>query len=134
MDNVFIERLWRRVKHEEISLRDHAPVREVEAGLKKWFDRYDVSVRSAPSCGGECLGRTLARMELEAEGTGKRGRVQTCNFDECEPRERILSAGLHNASNSVFSRVCSTAESRRLGVILVVCTRPLLPTPIHSRD
>jgi len=98
MDNVFIERLWRRVKHEEISLRDHAPVREVEAGLKKWFDRYDVSVRSAPSCGGECLGRTLARMELEAEGLAK--------ASGSRPQRNWRSAAQKDASRRCSSQRC----------------------------
>jgi putative transposase len=41
MDNVFIERLWRSVKHEEIYLREYATVTELEAGLEHWFKRYN---------------------------------------------------------------------------------------------
>lgn len=41
MDNVFIERLWRSVKYEEIYLRAHATVPELEAGLRAWFGRYN---------------------------------------------------------------------------------------------
>ena len=41
MDNVFIERLWRSVKYEEIYLFEHATVIELCAGLEKWFDRYN---------------------------------------------------------------------------------------------
>ncbi len=41
MDNVFIERLWRSVKYEEIYLRAHATVPELEAGLRAWFERYN---------------------------------------------------------------------------------------------
>jgi putative transposase len=41
MDNVFIERLWRSVKHEEIYLRAHATVLELEAGMEAWFERYN---------------------------------------------------------------------------------------------
>ena len=41
MDNVFIERLWRSVKYEEIYLREHATLRELEAGLRDWFERYN---------------------------------------------------------------------------------------------
>jgi putative transposase len=41
MDNVFIERLWRSVKHEEIYLREYATVPELEAGLRNWFKRYN---------------------------------------------------------------------------------------------
>ena len=35
MDNVFVERLWRSVKHEEIYLREHGTVPELEAGLRR---------------------------------------------------------------------------------------------------
>ena len=41
MDNVFIERLWRSVKHEEIYLREYNTVPELEAGLRRWFERYN---------------------------------------------------------------------------------------------
>lgn len=39
MDNVFIERLWRSVKYEEIYLRGQNTLPELEAGLQAWFGR-----------------------------------------------------------------------------------------------
>jgi putative transposase len=41
MDNVFIERLWRSVKYEEIYLKEHATIPELTSGLTKWFERYN---------------------------------------------------------------------------------------------
>ena len=41
MDNVFIERLWRSVKYEEIYLHEHATILVLEAGLVRWFERYN---------------------------------------------------------------------------------------------
>ena len=41
MDNVFIERLWRSVKYEEIYLKEHATLPTLMAGLKRWFHRYN---------------------------------------------------------------------------------------------
>ena len=41
MDNVFIERLWRSVKHEEVYLHEHATVPELINGLSRWFVRYN---------------------------------------------------------------------------------------------
>ncbi len=41
MDNVFIERLWRSVKYEEIYLKEHGTLPELEEGLKAWFVRYN---------------------------------------------------------------------------------------------
>lgn len=41
MDNVFIERLWRSVKYEEIYLFEHSTVDALAKGLEKWFVRYN---------------------------------------------------------------------------------------------
>jgi putative transposase len=41
MDNVFIERLWRSVKYEDIYLREYAAIPALVAGLKSWFERYN---------------------------------------------------------------------------------------------
>lgn len=41
MDNVFIERLWRSVKHEGVYLWAHESVRELEIALGRWFDDYN---------------------------------------------------------------------------------------------
>lgn len=40
LDNVFIERLWRTVKYEDIYLRGYETVPELEAGLARYFDFY----------------------------------------------------------------------------------------------
>lgn len=41
MDNIFIERLWRTVKYEDIYLRDYRNMQEAYEGLKKYFDYYN---------------------------------------------------------------------------------------------
>jgi putative transposase len=41
LDNVFIERLWRSVKYEEIYLKDYATVDEVNDGLASYFQKYN---------------------------------------------------------------------------------------------
>jgi putative transposase len=41
LDNVFIERLWRSVKYEEIFLRDYATTADVEEGLAAYFAKYN---------------------------------------------------------------------------------------------
>jgi putative transposase len=40
-DNIFIERLWRSVKYEEIYLKDYASVKEAKSGLGRYFDFYN---------------------------------------------------------------------------------------------
>ena len=41
MDNVFIERLWRSVKYEDLYLKDYATVADLNEGLAGYFDFYD---------------------------------------------------------------------------------------------
>lgn len=41
LDNVFIERLWRTVKYENIYLKDYATVDELIVGLTEYFTFYD---------------------------------------------------------------------------------------------
>lgn len=41
LDNVFIERLWKSVKYQEIYLRDYATVADVEEGLRLYFEKYN---------------------------------------------------------------------------------------------
>ena len=38
IDNVFIERLWRSVKHEEVYLHAYESVQEARIGLGRYFD------------------------------------------------------------------------------------------------
>lgn len=40
-DNVFVERLWRSVKYEEVYLRAYASTSEARAGLKRYFGFYN---------------------------------------------------------------------------------------------
>ena len=41
MDNIFIERLWRSIKYEEVHLKAYANGREARDGIGKWIDFYN---------------------------------------------------------------------------------------------
>jgi len=41
LDNVFVERLWRTVKHEDVYLKDYGTILECRAGLEAFFERYN---------------------------------------------------------------------------------------------
>ena len=41
MDNIFIERLWRSVKYEEIYLKEYSNVKELVKSLKQYFEFYN---------------------------------------------------------------------------------------------
>jgi len=40
-DNIFIERLWRTVKYEDVYLKEYATVTELQAGLSAYFELYN---------------------------------------------------------------------------------------------
>jgi putative transposase len=41
LDNIFVERLWRSVKYEDIYIKDYASVAELDAGLQAYFRFYN---------------------------------------------------------------------------------------------
>ena len=41
MDNIFVERLWRSLKYEEVYLNAYATVAEAKAGIGRWLDFYN---------------------------------------------------------------------------------------------
>ena len=41
LDNIFVERLWRSVKYEDVYLRGYAAVAELEWGLGRYFPYYN---------------------------------------------------------------------------------------------
>lgn len=40
-DNIFIERLWRSVKYEEVYIKDYADMQEAKRSLKRYFEFYN---------------------------------------------------------------------------------------------
>lgn len=45
MDNIGIERLWKSVKYEDISLKAYGSITEVRKGLTIYFDRHNTKRR-----------------------------------------------------------------------------------------
>ena len=41
LDNVFVERLWRTVKYEDVYLKDYQDVTQCHEGLRLFFERYN---------------------------------------------------------------------------------------------
>ena len=41
LDNIFVERLWRSVKYEEVYLKDYRTVAEAKTGLREYFQFYN---------------------------------------------------------------------------------------------
>jgi putative transposase len=71
LDNVFIERLWRSVKHEEVYLRGYESVGEAAASLGLYFALYNER-RHHQSLGY----RTPSAVYAEGDSSRQRGRVE----------------------------------------------------------
>jgi putative transposase len=41
LDNVFVERLWRSLKYEDVYLKSYRSVKDLNAGLEDWFTFYN---------------------------------------------------------------------------------------------
>lgn len=42
LDNIFVERLWRSVKYENVYLKGYETIPDAETGLRKYFDFYNL--------------------------------------------------------------------------------------------
>ena len=73
LDNVFVERLWRSVKYEDIYIKDYDNVVALEAGLSAYFRFYDED-RPHQSLGYRTPGRGLSGRDLPSD---RRGRILT---------------------------------------------------------
>ena len=56
LDNVFMERLWRRVKHEDVYLQGYANIAELVLGLNEYFVFYN-GKRAHQAFGGQANAR-----------------------------------------------------------------------------
>ncbi len=66
-DNIFVERLWRTVKYEDIYLRDYETLAQVQAGLGTYFAFYNGERRH------QSLGyQTPDQVYLTGQGGGAR--------------------------------------------------------------
>jgi hypothetical protein len=61
MDNIFVERLWRSLKYEEVYLNAYASVAEAKAGIGPWLGFYNQERQH------QSLGYRTPRQAYEAE-------------------------------------------------------------------
>ena len=45
LDNIFVERLWRTVKYEDVYIKGYQTIPEIQEGLKDYFDYYNMERR-----------------------------------------------------------------------------------------
>jgi putative transposase len=96
IDNVFIERLWRSVKYEDIYLRAYENGRQLQAGLTRYFDFYN----RRRAFGGECrlidcdtavndhTLDPLANVNMPDDSVGSRAKNHASMIFQITPRAR----------------------------------------------
>jgi putative transposase len=86
MDNIFVERLWRSLKYEEVYLNAYASVAEAKAGIGAWLDFYNEERQH------QSLGYRTPRQAYEAECPWICGRPASptgCAFATSPPAQPI---------------------------------------------
>ncbi len=81
MDNAFIERLWRSLKHEDIYLKGYADGRDAHAGVASWLALYN-AVRPHQAPGQSHADGGVARRHGRRSGCGHDAALgQRCRVD-----------------------------------------------------
>ena len=99
MDNVFIERLWRSLKHEDIYLKGYADGREAKAGIGSWIVFYN-GVRPHQALGNrtpmavwlaaaQAAGVTAVDMTLRLDNAGA---LPTCPQPQQQQQTALVAA------------------------------------------
>ena len=70
MDNVFIERLWRSLKYEDIYLKGYADGREAKAGIESWVTFYKWPAPASGAGQQNADGGVARRQERPARHSG----------------------------------------------------------------
>jgi len=87
-DNVFVERLWRSVKYEEMYLRAYDSVSDARASLGRYLDFYN-GRRPHSSLGGEDAGAGLCGPSAAEHGSVRGPPVPWCRQDVRLNRQAI---------------------------------------------
>jgi len=94
MDNVFIERLWRSLKHEDVYLKGYADGRELHEGLSDWIAFYNDrrphqahGYRTPMAVWRGCIDRRAVDMMDNAEEA-----LPTCPPPQQQPQTEALAA------------------------------------------
>lgn len=79
LDNIFVERLWRSVKHEDVYLKGYVNMRELQLGLTEYFEFYNTE-RPHQSLG------NLTPIQVYQTGSGGGARI----VDKFKERKTFL--------------------------------------------
>ena len=121
MDNVFVERLWPSLKHEDISLKGYADGHEAKAGIGAWFAFYN-STRPH-----QALGNRTPRAVWPEGTTGDLG-ITGCGYDAAlGQRSRV--AHIPTAATAAKGRINSVISTERSGSARLPINLPVPMVP-----
>ena len=103
LDNIFVERLWRSVKHEDVYLKGYATLPELLLGLTEYFVFYntermhqsldyrtpDAVYRTASGGGASIVDKFMARKENRQEKTESKTGAAPCS---CVSKTTLLNS------------------------------------------
>jgi len=96
MDNIFIERLWRSIKYEEIHLKAYADGREARAGISSWMTFYNFR-RPHQALDNQMpmavWQEGIDKIEAAAEGCDMSLRLDNANALPTYPQQKAEAAG-----------------------------------------
>src|SRR5437879_7064327 len=92
MDNVFIERLWRSLKHEDVYLKGYSDGREARAGIGEWINFYNER-RLHQALGYRALMKVWRQGLIEIETGAARG------YGHVDNASALPQAHSHNNKN-----------------------------------
>ena len=93
LDNIFVERLWRSVKHEDVYLKGYVNMRELQLGLTEYFEFYNTE-RPHQSLG------NLTPIQVYQTGSGGGARI----VDKFKERKTFLGEPLAKSPSTSSGR------------------------------
>ena len=104
MDNVFIERLWRSLKYEDIYLKGYSDGHEAKAGIARWIEFYNFQ---------RLIRRWKTARRWRAGRCHRRIRRRGCGYDASRKREAWTT--LRVAHIPTATTAASNSSAKLLG-------------------
>jgi putative transposase len=124
MDNIFVERLWRSLKYEDIYLHAYASVPEAKAGIGDWLNFYNEERLH------QAHGYRTPRQIYEEQCPWTSGRSTAPNGSA----PLVCRAGSTNEEMLPVAPMPTAISNKDLEIEKIEVTLRLAPTPIPSID
>ena len=124
MDNIFVERLWRSLKYENVYLHAYASVPAARAGIGDWLNFYNEERLH------QAHGYRTPRQIYEAQCPWTSGRSAAPN-GSASPASRARAG---NGEMLTFAPMPTGINNKDLEIEKIAVTLRLAPTPMPSID